>query len=474
MPPGYPIGELTAYDNLMSPYWHAPAGRETVRRYFFQDNERLPQYGMEQVLRRKIATLPAVTTRFGWSAVAVEQDASGVRVSLQEENGPGREVWQADYLVGCDGAHSRVREQIGITRCGTDFDQLMVLTVFRSRELHEGLRRFPERSTYRVLRPELKGYWEFFGRIDVGEGWFFHAPVPADTRRADFDFHGMIERAAGFEFTAEYDHVGFWDLRVAVAERYQVGRVFIAGDAAHSHPPYGGFGLNNGLEDVVNLGWKLAARLHGWGGDALLASYGAERRPIFRDVGEDFIAARIRRDAAWLERYRPERDRAEFEDAWKQRRDEFAWFKGYEPHYEGSPVVAGPPGGVCSAHGSHMETARAGHHLMPQELSSGRNVYEALGRGFTLLALDAEDGAVQAFEHAASAMQVPFTVIRDTRRDGRETYAASLILVRPDQYVAWTGARAPDDVHGLIAKVVGRRPEQATAPPAAQLVTRSP
>ena len=117
-----------------------------------------------------------------------------------------------------------------------------------------------------------------------------------DTTRDNFDFHGPAARGAGFPFKAEFDHVGFWDLRVAVAEKYQVGRVFIAGDAAHSHPPYGGFGLNNGLEDAVNLGWKLAAKLDGWGGDTLLQSYSEERRPIFKEMAEDFIAARIRND----------------------------------------------------------------------------------------------------------------------------------------------------------------------------------
>ena len=90
---------------------------------------------------------------------------------------------------------------------------------------------------------------------------------PPGTTTDNYDFHGLLQKVAGFPFKAEFDHVGFWDLRVAVAERYQVGRVFIAGDAAHSHPPYGGFGLNNGLEDVVNLGWKLAAQLKGWGSD---------------------------------------------------------------------------------------------------------------------------------------------------------------------------------------------------------------
>ena len=158
-----------------------------------------------------------------------------------------------------------VREQLGIDRGGADFDQRMVLAVFRSRELHEGLERFPERTTYRVLRPELAGYWQFFGRVDVGEGWFFHAPVPRETTPDNYDFLGLMQDAAGFQFAASFDHVGFWDLRIAVASRYRADRVFIAGDACHSHPPYGGFGLNSGLEDVANLGWKLAAVLQGLG-----------------------------------------------------------------------------------------------------------------------------------------------------------------------------------------------------------------
>ena len=101
-----------------------------------------------------------------------------------------------------------------------------------------------------------------------------------------------------------------------MADSYQVGRVFIAGDAAHSHPPYGGFGLNNGLEDATNLGWKLAGVLQGWGGEALLTSYSDERRPIFRQTADDFIAARIEEEAGFLANYSPERDRAAFEGAW--------------------------------------------------------------------------------------------------------------------------------------------------------------
>ncbi len=457
MPPGYPIGEVTAYRSLASQYWLAPPGREMVRSFYSQENERLPQYQMEAVLRKRMVTLPNVEARFGWSAVKVDQDARAVRVTVTGEGGNSHDVLEADYVVGCDGARSTVREQIGIARGGTDFDQLMVLVVFRSRELHERLKRFPERSTYRVMHPDLNGYWQFFGRIDVGEGFFFHSPVPASTTKDNFDFKGLLEKVAGFPFACEFEHVGFWDLRVAVAETYQAGRAFIAGDAAHSHPPYGGFGLNNGLEDAVNLGWKLAARLKGWGGDTLLRSYSEERRPIFKETGEDFIASRIKREGDLLKRITPEQDRAAFEAMWQEFGTDVGWrVSGYEPNYEGSPVVIGPANGKCSAHGEHLVKARAGHHLTPRALSDGRDVFDALGRDFTLLAFDAPEEAVTAFAEAARHLGIPLKTVGDTCSGGREAYQARLILVRPDQYVVWVGDAAPKDAGDIMRRVAGR------------------
>ncbi len=456
MPAKSPIGGIVAYGNLMSKYWYSPPQRELVKDFFFQANERMPQYCMEEVLQKKVAEMPEVETYFGWKAEALEQDESGVSVIIKIEDGEESQTLEGDYLVGCDGAHSMVRDAIGIERKGSDFDQKMVLAVFRSKELHEGLKRFPERSTYRAMDPELNGYWQFFGRIDVGEGWFFHAPVPMDTTVDNYDFKALIQKAAGFEFACEFDHVGFWDLRVAVAETYQVGRVFIAGDAAHSHPPYGGFGVNNGLEDARNLGWKLAGVLQGWGGEALLDSYSVERHPIFKETGEDFIATGIERENQFLSTYNPDKDLDAFLKAWEDRK---AGAKGtmlsYEPNYEGSGVIDGPEGGVCSAHGKHTFKAQAGHHLAPLEMSSGKNIYEELSNDFSLLSLDGEDSVTSAFETAAQAQNIPFSIIRDTFAGPREAYESRYILIRPDHYVVWCGNNAPAETAALMAKAVG-------------------
>ena len=457
LPPEVPASGIVAYKDLMNEHWHSFEGREIVGQYYFQKNDRMPQYQFEKALRRRMASLAPIEARFGWKVVSVEQNDNGVRVGVEHEAGDGkRETLEADYVVGCDGGHSIVREQGGIKRDGTDFDQIMVLAVFKSREFNEGLKRFPVRSTYRSMDPELNGYWQFFGRVDPEETFFFHAPVPPDTTRDNYDFEALLHKAAGFKFACEFEHVGFWDLRVQVAQKYRAGRVLIAGDAAHSHPPYGGFGVNNGLEDSANLAWKLAARINGWGSEKLLDSYDDERRPIFKMVGEEFIAARIKWEGEIINRHDPVKDPEAFARDWAELKTGAGPIvSNFEPNYEGSSIVFGPPGGVTSARGNYMFKARAGHHLAPRSLSSGRNVFEELGGGFVLFAFDAAASDVAAFETQAKALGVPLKVVRDTRAGGREDFEAALVLVRPDQYVAWAGEAAPVDVAGALRKVAG-------------------
>lgn len=458
--PEVPASGIVAYRSLTNEHWHDFEGREIVGQYYFQKNDRMPQYCFENVMRKRLASLPLAEVRLGWAAQTIVQDEAGVRVGIvnESESGSGeQEILEADYVVGCDGAHSVVREQAGIAREGTDFDQIMVLVVFRSREFSEGLnKRFPVRSTYRVMDPALNGYWQFFGRIDPEEGFFFHSPVPADTTRDNYDFAALLQSVAGFEFPCRFDYVGFWDLRVAVARTYRDGRVFIAGDAAHSHPPYGGFGVNNGLEDAANLAWKLAGRLNGWAGEALLDSYDRERRPVFKQVGEEFIAARVKWEGEVLNRHDPQKNPKAFEQAWAELKSGAGPIvANFEPNYEGSPIVFGPPGGVTGARGEYMFKARPGHHLAPRVLTSGRNVFQELGKSFVLLALDASTQTVASFERAASAHKVPLKIIRDSLAGGREDYEARLVLVRPDQYVAWVSDEEPVDADGVVRRAAG-------------------
>jgi 2-polyprenyl-6-methoxyphenol hydroxylase-like FAD-dependent oxidoreductase len=439
IPRDYGIGGLTAYGSLLSDYSYDWLQRELVRPYYFTDNERLPQYATEAVLRQRVAGLASVTTCYGWAAEQVEQDEEGANVTIVARGKTSRRFLRADYVVGCDGSRSLTRDSAGITQTRSDHDRLMVLLVFRSNGLHKLLERYPGKSFYNVLHPDLKGYWQFFGRVDLGTTWFFHAPVPPGTTKTNYDFRRLLHAAVGAKFDVEFDHVGFWDLRFAIADRYREGRVFIAGDAAHSHPPYGGYGINTGFEDAANLGWKLAAALQGWGGARLLESYGEERRPVFESTARDFIEKSIRADRDFLEGFDPKRDLEAFERHWKERasgaRSEVGAF---EPNYEGSPIIWGPAGGHSGAVGSHSLAARAGHHLAPAPLSSGRNVFEELGDGFSLLALGGDEGMVRAFEAAAGELGMPLKLVADSRSGARQSYGASLILVRPDQFVAWT------------------------------------
>ena len=448
IPPEYGIGGLTAYGSLLGSYWYDWMQRSLVRPYYYTANERLPQYATEAVLRRRVAELAAVQTLYGWVATTVEQDDGEVAVTIKSTGADGQmRTLRGAYAVGCDGAKSLVRNHAGITQSRTEHDRLMVLLVFRSRELHRLLERYPGKSFYAVLHPKLQGYWKFFGRVDLGSTWFFHAPVPPGTTRENFDFKAYLEEAIGAPIDVEIEHVGFWDLRFMLADSYRSGRMFIAGDAAHSHPPYGGYGINSGLEDARNLGWKLAATLQGWGGARLLDSYDAERRPVFRSTIKDFIAKSIDTDREFLRTFDPERDRAAFEKAWSDRATgATAEVNAFEPHYEGSPVVSqslnnsqGP-----SACGVHRFEARAGHHLAPAALPGGGDAFELLGSGFTVLVIGTPAVIAAPLVRAAVRCGVPLHVVELAAEGEALRYDAKLVLVRPDAFVCWTSSEAKD------------------------------
>ena len=460
--PEYGIGGLTAYGQLLGPYAYDWLQRDLVRPYYFTANERLPQYATEAVLRQRVAQLPTVELLSGFKAETLVQDDAGVTVTIVPREGGAPRQLRAAYAVGCDGSRSVVREQSGMTQTSVDHDRSMVLLVFRSTALHRLLERFPGKSYYNVLHPELEGYWKFLGRVDLGSTWFFHAPVPPGTTADNYDFKGFVQQAVGAEFELALEHIGFWDLRFTLADSYRKGRIFIAGDAAHSHPPYGGYGVNAGLEDARNLGWKLAARLQGWGGEALLDSYDAERRPVFASTANDFIAKSIETDKVFLRDFDPARDRTAFEAQWQARaQGAVGEVNAFEPHYEGSPIVRAEDGArrSSSSIGSHRFEARAGHHLAPATLSSGRPIHETLGTRFTLLAFGAPAPQVRLLREAASALRLPLDIVEDAGTAETQRYAATWVLVRPDHFVAWASAEAelpPEQLADVVESARGR------------------
>ncbi|WP_172298950.1 FAD-dependent monooxygenase [Pseudoruegeria sp. HB172150] len=454
IPKGAGIGGITTYRSLLSDYSYDWLSRESVADYYFAANARLPQYATESVLRARAAQIPNIDLLYGWEGTALGQDATSATLEITERNGTARRTLTAQYLVGADGSHSFTRDAAGMSQTLRDHDRRMILAVFTSPDLHAKLERYPGKAFFCVLHPDYEGYWLFFGRVDHGKSFFFHAPVPLDTTKDNFDFHAFITKAIGEPTDLTIDHLGFWDLRVAIADDYRKGRIFIAGDAAHSHPPYGGYGVNMGLEDARNLGWKLAAAVQGWGSDALLSSYDAERRPVFETLAEGFIERYIHEDRDFLDTYAPEPDPALFAEKWNNRDLNDAEVNAFEPNYEGSPLCP-VPGAAPSARGTHSFAARPGHHLAPCSLSDGRDLFQALGSGYALLDFT-PDGRGAAFEATARRLGLPFTRIADPGGDGARVYGTPLVLVRPDHFVAWSGGDGEADaVLGVAVGKVG-------------------
>jgi 2-polyprenyl-6-methoxyphenol hydroxylase-like FAD-dependent oxidoreductase len=443
MPHGYPAAGVNAYGSLLSQYAHPWFRRSQVDPYYFAASERLPQYLTERVLRRRVAELHWVRALYGADVIRVEASSEGVVATTED----GRRV-EARYLVGCDGSHSMVRESAGIAETLSDHTRKMVLLVFRSPQLHDIVEaRFGPAAFFNVLHPDLDGYWRFLGRVDVGEGWFFHAPVDASSDVDGFDYRGLLHDSVGAEFEVDLDHIGFWDLRIASAEDYREGPVLVAGDAAHSHPPYGGYGINTGLEDARNLGWKLAATLRGWGGDHLLDSYDEERRPVFRSTARDFIETFIENDRRFIRCHDPDRDETDFAHAWELRRRgaEGTGVGDFEPHYEGSTIVFGPEGGQSGATGEHSFTARPGHHLPPPGPGEAA-LFSRLSQDFTFIG--SSPSALDRMTSAAHRLGVPVEVVEDG------SYGED-VLVRPDHFISWVGDGTEADPLHLLRRSAG-------------------
>ena len=442
---------LVTYGKLLSDYSYDWFQRSKVGAYYHALNERLPQHRTEAVLRARAAELDEIDFRTGCKVTGLHP--ADDKVTLKIETAEGDEQLSAKYVVGCDGARSLVRERAGIAQAMDHQGPRMALLVFRSPELDRLLERFPGKSIFNVINPAIDGYWQFLGRVDLEGGYFYHTPVPEEAEGEDY-FRAHLHEMVGAEFALAFEHIGFWDLRISHAKTYRAGRVFIAGDAAHSHPPYGGYGVNTGFEDARNLSWKLAAMLQGWGSEALLDSHSAERHPVFRSFSRDFIERMIEDFRGFTAEYAPEKDLAAFEAAWARRAaGDDADVTQFLPHYEGSPIVFGAPEAVSGAKGVHDFKALAGQHLAPCPLPENGEIWDRLGDGFTLL--NFRDRPASGFEAAAERLALPFRHVHLPGDALATHYGAEMILVRPDQFVAWVGL-GDDDAEAVLRRAIGR------------------
>ncbi|MFD9700385.1 FAD-dependent monooxygenase [Lentzea sp. NPDC059081] len=417
-----------------------------------EPQHRISQLYLEPLLEEHARGLPGVTLERGTRLVGLTQHDDHVEVVL-ESAGESR-VARFAYVVGCDGAHSAVRRQLGIRYEGVDAIQKFVSTFVRSPELGEI-----------AARDRAWTYWTHGRRqasliaIDGKSLWLNHVAFPPDHDTESEDPEQLLRESVGAPVGHEVIGVVRWTGRQLVAQRYGRGRVFLAGDAAHIWIPVGGFGMNAGIQDAATLGWMLAAVCRGWAPPELLAAYELERKP----VGEQFAQAvglAARRSLAGfspdihLPGAEGESARAEFAERLavtepaRYSPDGFSF--GY--HYAGSPLVIGGEDQAITM-GDYQDHARPGFRLPHAWLDDGRSTLDVLGPDFTLVRTDT---TVDPAEWVAAARDVgvPLTVVD---LPGGDRYPAALLLVRPDQHVAWMGAAdvRPDE---LLHTATGRVP----------------
>lgn len=430
-----------------------------------QKRERCPQDFFDPVLARFARRFPHVTLRYHAELVGLEEHAGGVTAAVEDKLAGKTERIEASYLVGCDGGASTVRSLMGIGMSGSPVLTYTTNAIFR----REGLEKLHDKAPgYRFIFIGPEGTWATLVAIDGASRWRFSI-VGDQTRRSlsEEEIRRAIVRAFGREFDFEILSVMPWVRRQLVADRYGTARVFVCGDAAHLTSPTGAFGMNTGMQDSVDLAWKLEACVRGWGGPALLGSYEIERRPVgIRNVGEAtgnldrMLAPRVERPPKEIFEPGPagERARREFGNRFTEtmRRE---WFTigihlGYV--YEGSPIIVpdgtpAPPDEVSS----YVQTSRPGSRAPHVWLGEGRSTLDLFGRGFVLLRFGDNPPDARGLLDAAGNRSVPLQVMDIDSDEAREVYERRLVLVRPDGHSAWRGDVQPGDPLRVIDIVRG-------------------
>lgn len=447
--------ELTRFENA---FYCAP-GRNP---FYSEHAQWIPQYSVEEVLRAHAQSLPGVDVRFNCELVTFSQTSDGVFARLCDLV-TGQELdARADFLVGADGARSAVRELIGARMDGTYGLSRNYNIVFRA----------PGLASAHRLGPAIM-YWQvngdvpsLIGPMDRGDTWFFMPTgVSADFEMDAAAAPALIRRATGIDMDYEVLSTDEWAASRFIADRYRDRRVFLAGDACHLHPPFGGYGMNMGIADGVDIGWKLAGVLQGWGGAALLDSYEAERRPVHELVLDEAVANHaLLGNQLWspgLEEDGPDGQALRSAAGARIQHTKFREFAtlgivlGYR--YDRSPVIVDEPGPAPSSDFvNYVPTSRPGSLAPHAWRHDGSSLYDHFGLGFTLLArMDAPAAAIDQAQRQAQVLGMPLSILQPTEPAIAELYPTRFTLVRPDQHVAWRGDAWPHVAESMLKRVTG-------------------
>jgi 2-polyprenyl-6-methoxyphenol hydroxylase-like FAD-dependent oxidoreductase len=434
-----------------------------------QKRERVPQDMFDPILRRFVETFPHVRLRYGAELTSFEETAGGVVTQVRDvATGETRDV-AADYLVGTDGGASLVRERAGITMSGNPaltYTTNVMLRCADFTSLHDKGR------AYRFIFVGPEGTWLTIVAINGGERFRMSIVGSADkVSHSEADIHALLKRAMGKEFDYEILSVLRWVRRELVADSYGRGRVYLAGDSVHLTSPTGAMGMNTGMQDAVDLGWKLDAVLKGWAGPGLLSTYERERKPVAvrnikasTDNLERMLAPRTTHKPP-PEVFQPgpkgDAARKAYGD-WYTELMSHEWFmNGYHLgyRYDDSPIVVPDGTSAPPLEGrTYTQTARPGARAPHVWLADGRSTLDLYGRGFVLLRLGADAPAGEALQRAARERRVPLEVVAIEAPDVLKAYERRLVLVRPDGHVAWRADAEPADADAIIDRVRGVLP----------------
>jgi 2-polyprenyl-6-methoxyphenol hydroxylase-like FAD-dependent oxidoreductase len=462
LPPDYPtdIAYFTRYAKHELARFSLPsaaAARQIVRTLggswsAAELPHRVSQMFVEQVLRAEATACASVSIRPGWRMVAVRDTGSAVEVEAEHDG--GRSVLRAFYAVGADGGGSATRKALGYGYVGEsgvvrDFMGGRMFAIhFRGTRLYDAIPH-PRAWMYWAVNRERRA---FMATVNGKDEFNFHTQLRPDQsadRIGDAEAKAMFQQALGATLDIEIIARSSWTAGYTlVAERFQRGRILLGGDAVHLFTPAGGLGYNTAVEDAVNLGWKLAAVLGGWGGPALLGSYETERQAIAQ---RNTAYARGFADSLGLFVPPPELEddgpagaaarRATGEHFNRHARQEFdipgITFGG---RYDHSPIVV-PDGSTPppDAANSYQPSACPGSRAPHLWLADGGSLYDRLGFEFTLLQLGPQPPDAAPCVAAAAALNAPLKVLPLPGAEARELYGADLALIRPDQIVAWRG-----------------------------------